>query len=116
MSAGVAPGDIIIAIGIAGHDSQQHEHDRRDAAQGDGGHQETVGGGVHESRSSRGCETPLSRLRERVGVRAWRRHDPHPALRATFSRKCGRREAQALATNRGSSAPVALGVTFRLAL
>src|SRR5271170_2388799 len=40
--------------GIAGHDSQQHEHDRRDAAQGDGGHEKAIGGGIHDSRSSRG--------------------------------------------------------------
>ena len=38
-------------------------------------------------------DCPLSRSsRERVGVRvAGIRHDPHPALRATFSRKSGRR-------------------------
>ena len=35
MSAGLAPGEIIIAIGIAGHDAQQNEHDDRHADQRD---------------------------------------------------------------------------------
>ena len=38
MSAGLAPGEIIMAIGIARHDAQQHEHDDGDASERDERH------------------------------------------------------------------------------
>src|SRR5271156_3393155 len=113
MSAGVAPGDIIIAMGSPGTILSSTNTivatplrvtaamKRRWAA-------EFM---IHARRD----RPPLPLLRERAGVRGVgittaliRR------LRRSLLPQGREKGAQALATNRGSSAPVALGVTFRL--
>ena len=78
MSAWLAPGEIIIAIGIAGHDAQQNEHDDRDADQRDERHPGDAGGSASSDHRS------VMRLDPAAWPRARRRAAARLAVDARF--------------------------------
>ena len=84
MSAWLAPGEIIIAIGIAGHDPEENEDDDRDARERDERHQETPEDRKRDHRfvtpsPNRG---PSAIARDAIAIRPLRR----PATPASAAR------------------------------